>query len=83
MPVYDSLTSIYTAPDYARYAAVGKAFEDQFGAAPEFYVRAPGRVNIIGTCHRKQLHVQLCSCAAVDVAHVRACAGCSVWGVVG
>ncbi len=48
MPVYTSLTSIYSAPDTARYEALRKVFAERYGADPKFFVRAPGRVNLIG-----------------------------------
>jgi Galactokinase galactose-binding signature/GHMP kinases N terminal domain/RanBP1 domain len=48
VPVYTDLSSIYASPDTARYTAVAEAFRTQFGKAPAFFVRAPGRVNLIG-----------------------------------
>ncbi len=48
----DSLEAIY-GPDAAarmaaRYGAVADAFQAAFGKAPDVFVRAPGRVNLIG-----------------------------------
>jgi hypothetical protein len=53
VPVTDSLSAIYGAADAdsqaARYGRVAAAFRDAFGGAePSFFVRAPGRVNLIG-----------------------------------
>jgi len=48
VPVYSNLSSIYTAPDNKRYETLAAAYTAKFGKAPEFFVRAPGRVNLIG-----------------------------------
>ena len=48
VPEYTSLRSIYAVPDEARFAALSRAFVTAFGSPPAFFVRAPGRVNIIG-----------------------------------
>ena len=60
VPVYTSLKSIYETPDEARYANIAKVFRDTFGTAPEFFVRAPGRVNIIGELTRGGFQTSLC-----------------------
>ena len=50
LPEYTSLASIYAQPSTqtARYAQVASQFKAAFGKEPAFFVRAPGRVNIIG-----------------------------------
>ena len=41
---------------FIRYEKIKEAFHSKFGCSPEFYARAPGRVNIIG----KGYYVCLC-----------------------
>jgi len=54
VPEHASLDAIYRddeallAASTARYAALAAAFEAKYGAKPAFFVRAPGRVNLIG-----------------------------------
>jgi hypothetical protein len=53
VPVTDSLAAIYGVADAdaqaARYGHIGAAFRAAFGGVePTFFVRAPGRVNLIG-----------------------------------
>ncbi|GFR51602.1 hypothetical protein Agub_g14026 [Astrephomene gubernaculifera] len=50
VPLYTDLGEVYSnAPDVAeRYKQIATAFELAYGGAPEFYARAPGRVNLIG-----------------------------------
>ncbi|KAJ2713423.1 galactokinase, partial [Coemansia spiralis] len=51
VPTVGDLADVYALDVDAqrqRYARLARAFEDAYGAAPEFVARAPGRVNIIG-----------------------------------
>ena len=53
VPVTDSLAAIYGSSEAdaqaARYGRIGAAFRSAFGGVePTFFVRAPGRVNLIG-----------------------------------
>lgn len=52
VPNADSLESIYTAAhsdaQATRYGAIAAAYRAAFGSDPAFFVRAPGRVNLIG-----------------------------------
>eukprot|EP01116_Phalansterium_solitarium_P017015 TRINITY_DN4090_c0_g1_i3.p1 TRINITY_DN4090_c0_g1~~TRINITY_DN4090_c0_g1_i3.p1 ORF type:complete len:480 (-),score=186.28 TRINITY_DN4090_c0_g1_i3:1341-2780(-) len=51
-PTYDQLSLIYPAGDTdavaQRFASLEARFVELYGGKPEFYVRAPGRVNLIG-----------------------------------
>ncbi|KNC99371.1 galactokinase [Spizellomyces punctatus DAOM BR117] len=40
--------ALNTLPNQPRYTHLTSAFTSQYGSPPEFYVRAPGRVNLIG-----------------------------------
>lgn len=50
VPVYSSLEEVYVStPELiSRYQAVKDTFSKVYGCNPDFYVRAPGRVNLIG-----------------------------------
>jgi N-acetylgalactosamine kinase len=52
VPQVDSLEPIYGAEKvgdmFGRYAALSEAFKAAHGREPSFFVRAPGRVNLIG-----------------------------------
>eukprot|EP01112_Ceratiomyxa_fruticulosa_P005420 TRINITY_DN1603_c0_g1_i10.p1 TRINITY_DN1603_c0_g1~~TRINITY_DN1603_c0_g1_i10.p1 ORF type:complete len:486 (+),score=80.06 TRINITY_DN1603_c0_g1_i10:670-2127(+) len=49
VPIYHDLSSIYPEPEEGkRYEELKKSFSTQYHSIPQFYVRAPGRVNIIG-----------------------------------
>jgi hypothetical protein len=52
VPNADSLEAIYTAAhsdaQATRYGAIAAAYRAAFGSDPAFFVRAPGRVNLIG-----------------------------------
>lgn len=61
-PTYTSLADIYTSPDPARYAQLKAAFVAKFNAEPDFFCRAPGRVNLIGE------HVDYCGYPVLPMA---------------
>lgn len=52
IPVHDTLGAIYSAErvpqEQTRWDALNRAFAAQYGVAPDFVARAPGRVNMIG-----------------------------------
>src|SRR6185312_15777509 len=50
VPITSSLSSIYSSSSsaIARYSSLRSEFVRQYSAAPSFFVRAPGRVNLIG-----------------------------------
>jgi len=47
---HSALDAVYESGEGAdaRFARLADAFKATFGAPPEFYVRSPGRVNLIG-----------------------------------
>eukprot|EP00001_Collodictyon_triciliatum_P004636 00899_3 len=49
-PIVNSLDQIYVDVDSAskRYEKIAEAFQKLHNASPDFFVRAPGRVNLIG-----------------------------------
>ena len=61
-PTYTSLADIYTSPDPARYAQIRAAFVAKFSSEPDFFCRAPGRVNLIGE------HVDYCGFPVLPMA---------------
>jgi hypothetical protein len=52
VPVFDSLENVYSdniiTYQRERYNTIKSLFTAKFKVEPEFYVRSPGRVNIIG-----------------------------------
>ncbi|KAG2454377.1 hypothetical protein HYH02_001400 [Chlamydomonas schloesseri] len=50
VPLYTDLGAVYKGVPGVedRYKQITESFEKAYGAAPEFYARAPGRVNLIG-----------------------------------
>ncbi|RMX46098.1 hypothetical protein pdam_00009363 [Pocillopora damicornis] len=64
-PLYSSLEKIYLASTdkaLSRYEKIKEAFHSKFGCSPEFYARAPGRVNIIGE------HIDYCGYGVLPMA---------------
>ncbi|KAG2431874.1 hypothetical protein HXX76_009367 [Chlamydomonas incerta] len=50
VPLYTDLSAVYKGVPGVeeRYKQITESFKKAYGAAPEFYARAPGRVNLIG-----------------------------------
>eukprot|EP00794_Sanderia_malayensis_P018052 gene18052-19861_t len=64
-PVVKSLSPIYgdsSEKMEARYDKIKLAFKEKFGREPEFFARAPGRVNLIGE------HIDYCGYAVFPMA---------------
>lgn len=64
-PVFHSLEEIYfSSTDQAspRYQKIKETFKRKYGCDPEFYARAPGRVNIIGE------HIDYCGYGVLPMA---------------
>ncbi|KAJ7373758.1 N-acetylgalactosamine kinase [Desmophyllum pertusum] len=64
-PLFSSLEKIYlasTGKESSRYEKIKETFHNKFGCPPEFYARAPGRVNIIGE------HIDYCGYGVLPMA---------------
>lgn len=69
VPIFNHLDKIYTNINDAlkmkhepRYSSLKKRFQQLYGSAPQFYGRAPGRVNIIGE------HIDYCGYSVLPAA---------------
>jgi len=69
VPVHQRLDAVYKDINNsvkeiheARYANLRQRFKVQYGCVPAFYVRAPGRVNIIGE------HIDYCGYSVLPAA---------------
>lgn len=69
VPIFEHLDKIYTNINDAlkqqhepRYSSLKKRFQKLYGSAPQFYGRAPGRVNIIGE------HIDYCGYSVLPAA---------------
>ncbi|XP_020624383.1 N-acetylgalactosamine kinase-like [Orbicella faveolata] len=64
-PLFSSLEKVYfasTAKATSRYEKIKGTFLNKYGSPPEFYARAPGRVNIIGE------HIDYCGYGVLPMA---------------
>lgn len=69
VPVVTTLDDVYTdinnsikEKHESRYNTIKKRFKEMYGSAPDYYCRAPGRVNIIGE------HIDYCGYSVLPAA---------------